>query len=158
MVASMTSKMTSKPQQPRRLPSGFYLKLHFWNQWLPLIKMSYRLSYSENFHFSNLLAASEALMYFWVPDISLSLLSYYLFACMRILEEKKEYSVELKRTWVPSILVFCANFNHFESLDLITEHMACRLQRQMVPRFVIVSNSIEKSDFQKDLSSIVIRF
>ena len=72
------------------------------------------------------------------------------------LEEKKEYSVELKRTWVPSILVFCANFNHFESLDLITEHMACRLQTQMVPRFVIVSNSIEKSDFQKDLSSIVI--
>ena len=91
-------------------------------------------------------------MYFWVPDISLSLLSYYLLAGTRILEEKKEYSVELKRTWVPSILVFCANFNHFESLDLITEHMACRLQTQMVPRFVIVSNSIEKSDFQKDLS------
>ena len=52
--------MTSKPQQPRRLPSGFYSKLQFWNQWLPLIKMSYSLSYSENFHFSNLLAASEA--------------------------------------------------------------------------------------------------
>ena len=93
---------------------------------------------------------------FGLPDISLSLLSYYLLAGTRILEEKKEYSVELKRTWVPSILVFCANFNHFESLDLITEHMACRLQTQMVPRFVIVSNSIEKSDFQKDLSSIVI--
>ena len=26
--------MTSKPQQPQRLPSGFYLKLHFWYQWL----------------------------------------------------------------------------------------------------------------------------
>ena len=35
-MASATSKMTSKPQQPQRLPSGFYLKLHFWNQWLPL--------------------------------------------------------------------------------------------------------------------------
>ena len=45
--------MPSKPQQPRRLPSGFYSKLQFWNQWLPLIKMSYSLSYSENFHFSN---------------------------------------------------------------------------------------------------------
>ena len=62
------------------------------------IEMSYRLSYLKNFHFSNLLAASEALMYFWVPDISLSLLSYYLLAGTRILEEKKEYSVELKRT------------------------------------------------------------
>ena len=29
ILASVTSKMTSKPQQPRRLPSGFYLKLHF---------------------------------------------------------------------------------------------------------------------------------
>ena len=29
ILASATSKMTSKPQQPRRLPSGFYLKLHF---------------------------------------------------------------------------------------------------------------------------------
>ena len=35
-------------------------KWHFQNQWLPLIEMSYRLPYSENFHFSNLLAASEA--------------------------------------------------------------------------------------------------
>ena len=59
-VASVTSKMTSKPQQPWRLPSGFYFKFHFWNQWLPLIKMSYRLTYLENFHFSDLLAASEA--------------------------------------------------------------------------------------------------
>jgi hypothetical protein len=56
----VTSKTTSKPQQPRRLPSGFYFKWHFRNQWLPLIKMSYRLPYLENFHFSNLLAASEA--------------------------------------------------------------------------------------------------
>ena len=29
ILASATSKMTSKPQQPRRLPSGFYSKLHF---------------------------------------------------------------------------------------------------------------------------------
>ena len=29
ILASATSKMTSKPQQPRRLLSGFYLKLHF---------------------------------------------------------------------------------------------------------------------------------
>ena len=29
ILASATSKMTSKPQQPRRLPSGFNLKLHF---------------------------------------------------------------------------------------------------------------------------------
>ena len=37
------------------------LKLHFWNQWLPLIKMSYSLSYLENFHFSNFQhPASEA--------------------------------------------------------------------------------------------------
>jgi hypothetical protein len=35
----------SKPQQPQNPPSGFYFKLHFGNQWLPLIKMSYRLSY-----------------------------------------------------------------------------------------------------------------
>ena len=56
----VTSKMTSKHQQPPKLPSGFHFNLHFWNQWLPLIKMNYRLPYSENFHFSNLLAASEA--------------------------------------------------------------------------------------------------
>ena len=49
----MTSKTTSKPQQPQRPPSGFYFKWHFRNQWLPLIKMNYRLPYSENFHFSN---------------------------------------------------------------------------------------------------------
>ena len=36
-------------------------KLHFWNQCIPLIKMSYRLSYWENFHFSNFQhPASEA--------------------------------------------------------------------------------------------------
>ena len=52
--------MTSKPQQPRRPPIGFWFKWHFWNQWVPLIEMSYRLPYSEIFHFSYLLAASEA--------------------------------------------------------------------------------------------------
>ena len=46
-------KQPLKPQQPRRLPGGFCFRLHFWNQWLPLIKMSYRLFYLENFHFSN---------------------------------------------------------------------------------------------------------
>ena len=53
--------MTSKPQQPRRPPIGFWFKWHFWNQWLPLIEMSYSLSYTENFHFSNFQPpASEA--------------------------------------------------------------------------------------------------
>ena len=46
----MTSKTTSKPQQPQNPPDGFYSKLHFWNHWIPLIKMSYRLSSLENFH------------------------------------------------------------------------------------------------------------
>jgi hypothetical protein len=53
--------MTSKPQQPQNPSNGFYSKLHFLNQWLPLIEMSYRLSYLENFHFSNFQhPASEA--------------------------------------------------------------------------------------------------
>ena len=39
---------------------SIFLELHFWNQWLPMIQMSYRLSYLENFHFSNLIAALEA--------------------------------------------------------------------------------------------------
>ena len=57
----MASKITSKPQQPSTPPSGFYFKLHFWNQWLPLIEISYRLSYLENFYFSNFQhPASEA--------------------------------------------------------------------------------------------------
>jgi hypothetical protein len=29
ILALVTSKTTSKAQQPRRLPSGFYFKLHF---------------------------------------------------------------------------------------------------------------------------------
>ena len=57
----MTSKMTSKLQQSQRPPSGFYFKLHFWNQGLPLIKMRYRLFFLENFHFWNFQhSASEA--------------------------------------------------------------------------------------------------
>ena len=43
-------EITSKPQQPQNLPSGFYFELHFWNQWLALIKMSCRLSW-ETFIF-----------------------------------------------------------------------------------------------------------
>ena len=61
ILASVTSKMTSKPQQPRRPPIGFWFKWYFRNQWFPLIEMSYRLHYSENFHFSNFQhPASEA--------------------------------------------------------------------------------------------------
>ena len=45
-MASVTSKMTSKPQQTRRPPIGF---LHFWNQFVPLIKMHYRVRYSLDF-------------------------------------------------------------------------------------------------------------
>ena len=51
-LASVTSKMTSKHQRPQNPPSGFYFKSHFWNQWLPLIEMRYKLLYLENFHFS----------------------------------------------------------------------------------------------------------
>ena len=60
IFASVISKMTSKLQQPQKPPIEFWFKWHFQNQWLPPIEMSYRLTYLENFHFSNLLAASEA--------------------------------------------------------------------------------------------------
>ena len=46
-------KMTWKPQQPQNPPSGLYFKFYFWNQWLLLINMNYRLSYLENYYFSN---------------------------------------------------------------------------------------------------------
>ena len=60
-LASVTLKTTSKPKQPQNPPSGSIFKLCFLNQWLPLIKMSYRLSYLENFNFSNFQhPASEA--------------------------------------------------------------------------------------------------
>jgi hypothetical protein len=48
-LSSMTSKTISKPQQPQNLPSGFYFKLHFWNQWLPLIKMHCAVRYLFDF-------------------------------------------------------------------------------------------------------------
>jgi hypothetical protein len=38
-LTSATSKTTCKPQQPQRLPNGFHFKLHFWNLWLPLVRM-----------------------------------------------------------------------------------------------------------------------
>ena len=40
--------MTLKPQQPQNMPSGFYSILYFWNQWLPLIKISYKIFEVEN--------------------------------------------------------------------------------------------------------------
>ena len=41
--------MTSKPQQPRNPLSGFYFKLHFWNQRVTLIKMNWRVRYLFDF-------------------------------------------------------------------------------------------------------------
>ena len=50
-------KWPQKLSSLRGCPVLFYLKIYFWNHWLSLIKMSWRSSYSEKFHFSNLLAA-----------------------------------------------------------------------------------------------------
>ena len=64
ILTSITSKTTSKTQQLQNLPSGFYFRLHFWNQRLPLIEMNYRLSLLENFIFSNLLACWMLYLYY----------------------------------------------------------------------------------------------
>ena len=45
ILTCLTSKMVSKPQRPKTLPSWFYLKLNFWNQWLLLIKVHWKLSF-----------------------------------------------------------------------------------------------------------------
>ena len=45
--------LTSATSASSKRAGGYFQWLHFWNQWLPLIEMNYRLSYFENFHFTN---------------------------------------------------------------------------------------------------------
>ena len=38
-----------RPRRPRKEPSEYFQRLHFWNQFVPLIKMHYRVGYSLDF-------------------------------------------------------------------------------------------------------------
>ena len=38
-----------RPRRPRKEPSEYFQRLHFWNQFVPLIKMHYRVRYSLDF-------------------------------------------------------------------------------------------------------------
>ena len=38
-----------RPRRPRKEPSEYFQRLHFWNQFFPLIKMHYRVRYSLDF-------------------------------------------------------------------------------------------------------------
>ena len=37
------------PRRPQKEPSEYFQRLHFWNQWVPLIKTQYRVCYLLNF-------------------------------------------------------------------------------------------------------------
>ena len=48
-VLSFEVVWPQRPRRPRKEPSECFQKLHFWNQWVPLIKMHYRVRYSLDF-------------------------------------------------------------------------------------------------------------
>ena len=50
VVLSFEVVWPQRPRRPRKEPSEYFQQLHFWNQFVPLIKMHYRVRYSFDFN------------------------------------------------------------------------------------------------------------
>ena len=49
VVLSFEVVWPRRPRRPRKEPSEYFQQLHFWNQWVPLIKMHCRVCYLLDF-------------------------------------------------------------------------------------------------------------
>ena len=116
--------MTSKPQQPRNPLSGFYFKLHFWNQRVTLIKMNWRVRY--------------------LFDFDLEIPSAHVCFMLDLFEIKDEDFCSIVQRWTllpaPSLLLFqsrqtkswnCVTFKAFPAFQrvLVACGAACDVRR-----------------------------